>query len=80
MIGKHAELLVNRKSQGKPQRIGLGHRNIDMFAKHPENDYYQAIEVRNRSEAVKPSDLDEIVTKVEDASMKWEENANQTSA
>jgi hypothetical protein len=82
-IGRHAENLVKQTCENlgyseleirkeNHQGIGIDRRDIDVFAKHPDNNYYQAIEVRNRREPVKPSDLPPILKTVTVASRKWQ--------
>ena len=81
-IGKHAEQLVFEvceylgytqieKRKEKHEGIGIGKRDIDIFARHPNNNYYQAIEVRNRHEAAKLAYLTSILRTVSIASRKW---------
>jgi hypothetical protein len=82
-IGRHAENLVKQTCENlgcseleirkeNHQGIGIDRRDIDVFAKHPDNNYYQAIEVRNRREPVKPSDLPPILKTVTVASRRWQ--------
>jgi hypothetical protein len=82
-IGKHAERLVKQTCEAlgyteletrkeTHDGIGIGKRDIDVFAKHPTQDYYQDIEVRNRREPVKLSDLAPILKTATLASKKWQ--------
>jgi hypothetical protein len=62
-MGKHAEQLVKTTCQEllytelelrkrSHDGIGIGDREIDVFGKHAENTYYQAISVKNRRERI----------------------------
>jgi len=82
VIGRHAEQMVYRicKKLGyteleirkeKNEGIGINKRDIDIYGKHPRNDYYQAIEVRNRRDTVKVNDLPNILKTISLAEKRW---------
>jgi hypothetical protein len=81
-IGTHAEQLVKRTCQDllytelelnkkSHNGIGIGDREIDVFGKHPGNEYYQAISVKNRREPVGIEDMNDAINTALVASQAW---------
>ena len=83
-IGKHGEKLVAmvckelayteieiRKEKHGTEELGIGKGDIDVFAKPPNRDYYQNIEVKNRRDPVKVHEVSHVETITRFAASRW---------
>jgi hypothetical protein len=50
---------------------GIERRDIDVFAKHPTNEYYQNIQVKNRRAKVETEEVDEFIRTSSVARLRW---------
>jgi len=83
-IGRHGERIVSeicedsgyteielRKEKHGTAELGLGHHDLDVFARHPSGDYFQYIEVKNRRAQVLSDELTNIVETTSAARSQW---------
>ncbi|MGA2790984.1 MAG: hypothetical protein ABSF00_09465 [Candidatus Bathyarchaeia archaeon] len=86
-IGLHGENLVTqicqalgytevetRKKSHLTQDLlepGIARRDIDVFAKHPTNGYYQNIQVKNRRAKLETKEVDEFIRTTSIARLRW---------
>ena len=83
-IGRHGERIVSRlcedlgyteialrKEKHGETDLGLGHHDLDVFARHPSGDYLQYIEVKNRRAQVLSGELTNIVETALAAGSRW---------
>lgn len=66
---QYAELETNKTSHNG---VGIRDREIDVFGKHPNGGYYQAISVKNTRESMKSQDIDDVITTARIASRAWQ--------
>jgi hypothetical protein len=76
VIGAHAELLVKNVCENLDyKRISIdksvGNHDIDVYAKHPSDTYWQAISVKNWRDSIRISEVTEIVEIVKLAHAKY---------
>ncbi len=69
----YTDIEIRKEKDGTKElgMIGIRRRDIDVFAKHPSENYYQNIEVKNRRDPLKDADLSGILATTNLAISLW---------